>query len=565
MQPRSDVWATFAPDREVLAVARSVPAAGRLLDVSALLSDDRIGVTFTAMPGSRSAAGVVPLLRAAGVERIIPWDEAVATAADYHLALAASTKGGLHELSTPLVLMPHGAGHNRRVGSAPGSLSHASGLDPSELLRDGRPFPERIVLSHQEQADRLKQSCPPAAERGAVVGDPAFDRMLAALGRRERYREALRVRNRRLVVVTSTWNRGSLLGAQRELVRELLAELPEDEYRVSLVAHPNVWYERGRGQLELWFADEIEAGLALIPPFEGWRAALIAADLVVGDTGSVTSYAAALGRPVLLAAFDTADIDPGSPLIGFGAALPRIAPGGVLEQVEHAARGPAAPAADTLIDHPGGSAARLRSLLYSLLELPEPGAAARYLPLPDVPEAPDDPTAWRIAGEVPAVPPGGPARLRVRRFPAGAPSAAADRLLVVDAEDAIIPRWDSADAWSHRRGRTEAEALAWMRDRLTAHPKAVLATASVGEHCALLLHRCGQAMRVYGESAPLDAAVLAAAAAWWARDRRPWRAWRERLLLEVGEQTLRLRADPPPLDFRFLGDDEAAGGAGPGM
>jgi hypothetical protein len=557
VQRRANVWETFTPDREILAVARSVPAASRLLDVSALLTDDRIGITFTTMPGSRSDAGVVPLLRSAGIEHVMPWNEALARASDFDLAVAASTKGGLHRLSTPLVLMPHGIGHNRRVGSAPGSLSHASGLDSTELMRDGRLVPSRIVLSHQEQADRLKRSCPPAAERGAVVGDPAFDRMLAARGRRERYRQALDATDRRLVVVTSTWNRGSLLGAQRQLVRELLAELPQDEYRVALVAHPNIWYERGRGQLELWFADEIEAGLALIPPFEGWRAALIAADLVVGDVGSVTFYAAALGRPVLLAAFDTADLDPCSPLIGFGAALARIAPGRVLEQVESAIRTPAVPVADVLIDQPGESAARLRSLLYSLLALPEPKSAARYLPLPDVPDQPNDPTAWRVVVDVPATPTGGPVRMRLRRFPAGAPSAKAHRPLVVDAEDAIMPRWGSADAWSHRYSRTEGQALGWMRDRLAAHPKAVLATASTGERSALLLHRSGQAMRVQGETDPLDASVLAAAAVEWARHQRPWRAWRGRVLLEVGERVSHLRATPPPRDFRFLGDDEA--------
>src|SRR5690606_4642335 len=135
------------------------------------------------------------------------------------------------------------------------------------------------------------------------------------LGRRDRYRQRLGVgHGRHLLAVSSTWSRHSLLGVRRDLLRRLLAELPLDDYRVTLIAHPNIWYRHGRAQLELWFADEIEAGLPLPPPHEGWRAAIIAADALVGDHGSVTYYAAALGRPVLLAAFGSAELDPESPL-----------------------------------------------------------------------------------------------------------------------------------------------------------------------------------------------------------------------------------------------------------
>lgn len=569
MKHQTDVWATVSPDREVLAVVRSVPAAGRLLDVVGLFSDDRVGVTFTVTPGSASEPGVEPMLRAAGVD-LLPWDEAVAGSGRFDLALAASTKGGLHRIDAPLVLMPHGAGHNRRVGAAPGSLSSASGLDPSELVHGGRLIAERFVLSHSEQEDRLHESCPGAKGRGVVVGDPAFDRMLAALGRRERYREALRLDGRRLVVVSSTWNRESLLGSRREDVRRLLAELPQDEYRVALVAHPNVWSQHSRAQLELWFADEIEAGLVLVPPAEGWRAALVAADLVVGDVGSVTYYAASLGRPVLLAAFSTEDLDPRSPLLEFGSALPRLAPGGVAEQVDRAVRMPVPPVADLLIENHAESAPRLRALLYSLLELPEPERAAYYRPLPDLPECPDDVTAWRVELKVgtevePAAqedPERGAGRteVRLRRFPAGAPLPRVRRSaalpLVVDAEDAVAPRWGSADAWSNRRDRPEQEAVAWLKARVNTYPKALLAVAALGEGSALLMHRSGAAMRVHS---PVDASVVAAAAVGWARSGLPWRSWHRRVRVRLGERTLHLSATPPPRELRFLG--EAEGGA----
>ncbi|MFL1380472.1 translation initiation factor IF-2 [Nocardiopsis protaetiae] len=562
MRPPTRTWQTFAPDREVLAVARSVPAAGRLLDVCGLF-DDRVGVTFTVPPGSRSEPGLEEMLRGAGFDPPVPWEQSLLRPTRYQLALAASTKGGLHRLPMPLLTMPHGAGHNRQVGERPGSLEHASGLDADELLHEGRVVPTRMAFSHPEQVERLARTCPPAAGRGAVVGDPAFDRMLAALGRRDRYRELLGVGDRRLVVLSSTWNAGSLLGAQRETVRALLAGLPHDEYRMALVAHPNVWFSRRRGEIEQWFADDVEAGLVLVPPFEGWRAAMIAADLVIGDAGSTTYYAAAIGRPVLLAAFDGADLDPASPLPVFGAVMPRLdtesgAPP-LEEQVAKALRAAPMGVGDLLIAHPGGSAARLRSLVYGLLELPEPAGPAHYRPLPDPdrpPRAAGDVTAWRVAAE----PVGG--GLRLRRFPAGV-RGPVGRALVVDAEDAVMTRWESADAWSARRSAAEDPALEWAHGRLKRYPKAALAAVAVGDG-ALVLHRSGAAMRVRAAGgapgAPAgeapDAAVLAAAAVAWSRQGRPWREWHEEVHVEVGGRTHRLRGTPPPpRNFCFLGAD----------
>jgi hypothetical protein len=79
----------------------------------------------------------------------------------------------------------------------------------------------------------------------------------------------------------------------------LLGALPSDEYRVALVLHPNVWSWYGEFQIEsLWLDRARDAGLLLLPPDNGWKAALISADLVIGDQGSVTLYAAALDKPV---------------------------------------------------------------------------------------------------------------------------------------------------------------------------------------------------------------------------------------------------------------------------
>lgn len=94
----------------------------------------------------------------------------------------------------------------------------------------------------------------------------------------------------------------------------LIAELPHDEFRVALVLHPNVWSSHSSRQIEAWLAEALRSGLLLIPPHEGWRAAVTAADLVVSDHGSVSVYAAAIGRPVLLATDGRTAIDPDSGL-----------------------------------------------------------------------------------------------------------------------------------------------------------------------------------------------------------------------------------------------------------
>ena len=108
------------------------------------------------------------------------------------------------------------------------------------------------------------------------------------------------------MLLNSTWNPESLFGdgggddVLPSLLPRLASEFPADEYRFAAVLHPNIWHGHGPGQIRAWLDRAQRAGLALIDPLHGWRQALIAADAVIGDHGSVTYYAAALGTPVLL-------------------------------------------------------------------------------------------------------------------------------------------------------------------------------------------------------------------------------------------------------------------------
>ncbi|MFC7326804.1 translation initiation factor IF-2 [Marinactinospora rubrisoli] len=546
-----DPWGTLPVARTVLAVARTVPCTARLLDVAELFrGDERVAVDFTVNAGSRFGAGITGMLHDAGVERLVPWNHAVAPEGEFDLALVANPKGELHRLPVPMLFMPHGAGHNRLVGTLPGSLSVASGLARSQLEHRGRTLPARLALSHPEQVERLRASYPEAAGRAVVVGDPSYDRMLANLERREHFRRALGATGgRRLVVVTSTWHHDSLLGRHgRRLVSALLSQLPHDEYQVALIAHPNIWYRYSPAQLRRWLAPELEAGLRLVPPLEGWRATLVAADVVVGDHGSVSYYAAALGRPVLLATFGDTLIAPDSPLAEFGRATPRLDPDGDLRaQLATAEReGGSLTAADLLIQHPGGSAGRMRRLLYEMLRLDPPPVPAPEPPPLRTPESyTEEPERFAVEATVDGD------GVRVRRFaPLAAGTGDAERFEVVAAER-LHPATAASPDIAVRSHASESEPPEeWIVRTLRRFPGCGLAAASLSGSRALLRLRDGRALEL--DAPGTDLFVAATAVYAWAVDGRPLPALAAGVPVHIGARRTVIRGTPPPMIFAGL-------------
>ncbi|MDA2808150.1 hypothetical protein [Nocardiopsis suaedae] len=582
-----DPWQTFpTPERKVLVVVRSVPAAGRLLDAVTVFADDlRIRVDYALNPGSVSEAGIRAVLAADGVEEVLSWEEAVARRGEYALALAASPKEGLHRLSMaggtaavpgpsgpPLLLMPHGAGHNRLVGEAPGTLGTASGLAPEQLLHAGVPVPGALALSHHEQRDRMAGAL--HGIRTEVVGDPSFDRMAHNTGRRDRYRRALGVpEGGRLVVLSSTWNSDSLVGSVREGIRRILRRLPNDTYRTALVVHPNVWHRHGgRNGLDLLLRQERSAGLAIVDPHVGWRAALIAADAVVGDHGSTTYYAAALGRPVLLAAFGRDELDPASPLHAFGAACPSLEAGGdPLERIEEVIAGASSgPGIDgtgdgtgsdmggLLIDHRGEAAERLRALCYALMGLePLPGPVEAPA-LADPVVHPAETTAWRVTAEDRGTDLGAPV-LRPRLRPAAVCGPESGALLV-SVEDPSPARAKEAEALVRPCPVPESEAVAWARAELERRPVAALAVAALPGDEFLLAEPDAPWTRL-AANGPADAVAIAAAAASWLHRGGLLIEWKEKGSVVAGPQgKTQLRVPPPRL---ISGDRRSEGNLRP--
>jgi hypothetical protein len=219
--------------------------------------------------------------------------------------------------------------------------------------------------------------------------------MAASAPLRAVYRRALGVGpDQRLVVFASTWGPDSLFGQHTDLVRGIAAELPMDDYRLVVALHPAVWYWHGPWQVEAWTQDCRRAGITVLPPHDGWRAGLVAADLVVGDHSSVTFYGAALGRPALLATAPAHTVAPDSAVGQFLAAATKLdhtRP--VADQFDAAITGhdaAAEPLASILgmtTSAPGEAMSLLRKEFYRLIALAEPPTPADIL---TVPVPPDD-------------------------------------------------------------------------------------------------------------------------------------------------------------------------------
>ncbi|WP_431727024.1 hypothetical protein [Verrucosispora sp. TAA-831] len=366
-------------------MAHTIASCHRLLDViDHIEGDARVQVVFTVAPDVFNQRLTRHLERLGALT--LPWSQA--TRERFDLGIATSW-GGLHQLHTPLLVMAHGAGRSKRV--RPGGYggpyltdTAVYGLDRQRLTHSGRVLPTALALSHEHEMDVLRHQCPEALGVATVVGDPCVDRLVASLAYRPVYRQALGVReHQELTVVSSTWGRDGLFGHWPDLLPTLMTQLPADRHRVAALLHPAVWDAHGHRQVRAWLRHCREAGLLLLDPTQDWRALIVAADRVIGDHGSVTAYAAAVGRPILLLTSPQAAPVTGTPqhLVATGAAhldpaqalLPQLRRATTLDQRAVMA---------ALTGHPGQTGTLLRRALYRLLGLTEPGRHRRADPVP---------------------------------------------------------------------------------------------------------------------------------------------------------------------------------------
>ncbi|WP_410643811.1 hypothetical protein [Amycolatopsis sp. lyj-346] len=385
-------YATRRGTKSVLVLVPHPVAGARLSDLLPLIeADHRIQVVFADPEGGDNwQAGRAFLHAQGGV--VLPWPQA--RRSEFDLVLAGSTRG-LDDLAAPTLLVPHGGGFGQYRPwrppdtAVPRPRRHGTGLSPDQLLREGRLRADALALVHDRERVLLARECPQALPAAVVTGDITLDRLTASLPYRGHYRRALGLTaDQEIVVVTSTWSPRSAFGRHPDLFDRVLAELPGDRFRVVGALHPNIWAHHGAWQVRSWLADALRAGLVLVPPEDGWRAALAAADYVIGDYGSVTCYAAAAGAAVLLE--DT----PGQPLLEDtpAAALARHAPRRrhdrpLTPQLAVAREGRDTNGIPELIrrllsSRPGEAGHLLRRTMYRLLGLSEPARAVPVSPVP---------------------------------------------------------------------------------------------------------------------------------------------------------------------------------------
>ncbi|GAA1071114.1 hypothetical protein [Nocardiopsis composta] len=272
------------------------------------------------------------------------------------------------------------------------------------------------------------------------------------------------------MLVSSTWGAKSLFGRHPLLARRLLAALPRDEYRVGIALHPNIWHGHGPGQVEAWLADAVRAGLIVLPPDEGWRAAVVAADAVFGDLGSVSYYAAALGRPVVLDRSGADAVAADSPIARLLAAAtpydPRRPVRALLREAEGNAERTGALAGGEVSSYPGRSLALLREAMYRLMGAAEPEEppVVPAVPAPVPRPGPAHPALWTTVAEDP----GG--ALRITRTPAAVPrpGSPAPAFLMVWEEEPDRRLAELADLVVAREAAGEAaeDGVRWCRETL---------------------------------------------------------------------------------------------------
>jgi hypothetical protein len=495
-------------ERVVLLVARTLVSAIRLLEIPDLFQGDlRITWVVTINGTSAFSNGIPELLRRHNVNHIVPWEE-VAQAEEpwWDLVLSASENLDFGEFPGRVIVLPHGLGFNKYVPDSGGEGLRLAGLPPAEVLSSGRVV---LVLTHPAQEAQLLPVCPEVAGHTVDTGDPMMERLLASMPLRDRHRRALRAGGRTVVMVNSTWSKQSGLGRWPALLRDLLAELPTDEYVVCAAIHPAVWAFHDHQTVLTWFARERASGLVLLPPDRGWQAALLAADVLISDHGSMSLHGCGLDVPLLLTGFGT-DVVPDTPVDLLGTLAQRLRTDRSLrEQVDKCVvshqPGRFIPVTDQVFAHIGDATDRLCALIYrelGLAPLPDEPILAR---VPDLDSEVPVPQAFQTCGHFTAAD-----TITLWRYPAAvSPSPYADytgQHLVVDESEIDRRLAQKAYVLTRRDADTMDAADDWAQRMLAVYPGAEITAAATEQGCVARL-RDGRGVTVTARD--VDPMVLA--------------------------------------------------------
>ncbi|MFC4335765.1 hypothetical protein [Salininema proteolyticum] len=457
-------------------------------DVAPLFAvDPRITVSYTvpAGPGASKYRHQAELFAHRHRLPLVPWSELPTIGAD--LLLTSSPRPEMLSLGIPVATLPHGAGHNRFLPETEG----VAGLSRDHLRTIDGTIPSLISLPGKAALDRLRTDAPEAAERAVVTGDLCFERILDSRSLRDEYRRALGITpEQALVTVTSTWGRDSLIGRHVDLVSRLHEMIDLDSTSLAYIPHPNIDGAHQAGSAAL-VQHHLTNGLVMVPPEEGWRALLIASDYVLGDHGSVTYYAAALGKKVAIGEFGFDEMPEDGPLAELGRSLPRLP---LSENIfDELFRVPAvdpestAQVLDRDVDCPS---AVFAESVYDRLGIPAPRLSKpRQLPLPDLEIGHARPKSWAVDRRG-----GGMVRRPLcdpTRPPITHPVAADVSCLSssIKAEATLITRLHLPPL-GRRSARTEAERV------MSGYPRCSMTAMGTDERTVLVTFRDGRSVEV---------------------------------------------------------------------
>lgn len=310
--------------RTVLVVVSSVATGTWLMDAVPLLAADRRTTTVFTVAPGDDGVGCPRTSEFLCARRLPTLPWRQAVRREFDLVLAADAHGLAQPRGKTLVY-PHGA-----ADPAPGAA------------------PDVLALAHSSDLP-VWSSCGPAAV--TVVGDLCYDRLIASIPFRAGYRRVFGVsRRQRLVAVPST--------VDSRVLRRLLGALPPDRYRV-----------------------------AVLRP-ESWRAALLAADVVIGGLGTATRYGAAIGLPVLVTpgVEDRPRLDGATELVRLHARRLRVERplAGQIEAVRRRDRAWQDRVAGLVTAKSGHAGDLLRTAMYGLLDLAEPAGPGPCFPVAPV-------------------------------------------------------------------------------------------------------------------------------------------------------------------------------------
>ncbi|MGW0436795.1 hypothetical protein ACWDV4_30155 [Micromonospora sp. NPDC003197] len=339
--------------------------------MSEIVRDEpRVRLHYSVPPGT--SEGVAAILAAAGGLRI-PWQELDVAHFDLVLAAEAALVSGIS--GPAIILGPDPIQQElvepRGVESPPGP----------------RSTPRLWALAHERQRDRLHARYSGPDLRCVVVGDPTYDRLIMSKPMRRAYRTAVKVCGKQnLVLVVLAGDPRSWFARSTMLLRRLSDELPTVTHRLMLLLPSGAGYAPGIRQVRAWISGTDGNRVTLVEPEIDWRSILIAADQVIGEYGTVTGYAAAIGRSVWLT---------DGPKIG---SLPRSVAESVLsvassidpviplrQQIPTSVARRAAGRDEIvrrLTSMPCRSACALRSQMYPLLRFGGPENLLRHRPVP---------------------------------------------------------------------------------------------------------------------------------------------------------------------------------------